>query len=403
MTAAGSAALPRIESARSARPGTPLTLTRIYSPGYRLTLTDNQKHGDPIVKLFVSIAALVAVLIPLPRAFADLHENQKAVLITGATTGIGRATAEHLAAAGYFVYAGARKDADMQELNKIDNIMAVRIDVTRPDQIDAAVKVIEKEGRGLWGLVNNAGVNVVAPLVEAKEEDFRFLFDVNVYGVFRVTKAFAPMIIESRGRIVNISSISGVLSGGGYGMYAGSKHAIEAMTDALDAELEDFGVFVTAVNPGNFASEIGLTRCKRLLADRRDDEWGLFEDRRQQMLSDCEERLDAGAENEGTPPDAVARAVEQALFEEHPRQRYLVVPRQVEAGWTIAKAVEEMLVLNVGHEFSYTRDEIVELIDAMWPYVSGEKSWEDPADEAEMWKFMQAWMTRQATEPKLSQ
>ena len=103
-------------------------------------------------------------------------------------------------------------------------------------------------------------------------------------------------------------------------------------------------------------------------------------------------------ENEGTPPDAVARAVEQALFGENPRDRYLVVPRQVEAGWTIAKAIEEMLVLNVGHEYSYTRDEIFQLIDAMWPYASGEKSWDDPEDETEMTMFMEAWMERQASE-----
>ena len=351
------------------------------------------------MKIYVSTIAFLALLLPLSPVSADDHaSDQKAVLVTGATTGIGRVTAEYLAAEGYFVYAGARKDADMAELNKIDNIMAVRIDVTKQEQIDAAVTLIEEQGRGLWGLVNNAGVNVVAPLIEAEESDFEFLFNVNVFGVFRVTKAFAPMIIESKGRIVNISSISGVLSGGGYGMYAGSKHALEAMTDALANELEKFGVHVSAVNPGNFASEIGLTRCKRLLADTSAGDWGLFEDRRQEMLSDCKERLDSGVENEGTPPDAVARAVENALFEENPRDRYLVVPRQVEAGWTIAKAIEEMLVLNVGHEHSYTRNEIDQLIDAMWPYVSGEKSWDDPEDEAEMRTFMQAWMKRQAPE-----
>jgi len=351
------------------------------------------------VKSLVSIIALFVLVLPLSPVLADQHAgDQKAVLITGATTGIGRVTAEYLAAEGFFVYAGARKDADMAELNKIDNIMAVRIDVTRQDQIDAAVKMIEEEGRGLWGLVNNAGVNVVAPMIEADESDFDFLFNVNVYGVFRVTKAFAPMILESKGRIVNISSISGVLSGGGYGMYAGSKHALEAMTDALADELVGFGVHVAAVNPGNFASEIGLTRCKRLLADPDTNDWGLFEDRRQEMLNNCKERVEAGVENEGTPPDAVAHAVEQALFEANPRDRYLVVPRQAEAGWTIAKAIEETLALNVGHEHSYTRDEIVQLIDAMWPYASGEKSRDDPDDEAEMKTFMQAWMNRQALE-----
>lgn len=349
------------------------------------------------MKRFVSAIALIGAILSLAIASAEHHvDEQKAVLITGATTGIGRVTAERLAEEGFFVYAGARKDADMVELNKIDNIMAVRIDVTNQEQIDAAVKLISEQDRGLWGLVNNAGVNVVAPMIEARDSDFEFLFNVNVYGVFRVTKAFAPMIMESKGRIVNISSISGVLSGGGYGMYAGSKHALEAMTDALADELRSFGVHVSAVNPGNFASEIGLTRCKRLLDDKSAADWGLFENRRQEMLSDCEGRINAGVADEGTPPDAVALAIQRALFEENPRDRYLVVPRQVEAGWTIAKAIEEMLALNLGHEHSYTREEIGQLIDAMWPYASGEKSWDDPEDEAEIMAFTQAWMEKQA-------
>ena len=350
------------------------------------------------MKLPVSIVAILVFLSPLAPVSADDHGNgQKAVLITGATTGIGRAAAEHLAQAGYLVYAGARKDADMDELNSIENIVAVRIDVTDQDQIDAAVEQIRDEGHGLWGLVNNAGVNVVAPLIVAKESDFDFLFDVNVYGVFRVTKAFAPLIIESKGRIVNISSISGVLSGSGYGMYSASKHALEAMTDSLAMELHPFGVHVAAVNPGNFASEIGLTRCKRLLKDSSDDDWGLFEERRQSMLDSCRNRLEAGVQNEGTPPDAVARAIEKALFEENPRERYLVVPRQAEAGWTIAKAVGELLALNVGHEHTYSREELIELIDAVWPFASGEKSWTDHEDEAEFMAFLGAWMEKQSS------
>jgi NAD(P)-dependent dehydrogenase (short-subunit alcohol dehydrogenase family) len=96
--------------------------------------------------------------------------------------------------------------------------MAVRLDVTKQDEIDAAVELIGKEGRGLRGIVNNAGVNAVAPLIEADLSELEFLFDVNVFGVFRVAKAFAPLIIESHDRIVNISSMSGFLSGTGYGI-----------------------------------------------------------------------------------------------------------------------------------------------------------------------------------------
>ena len=330
-----------------------------------------------------------------PIANAEEPEVQSAVLVTGASTGIGRYTVERLAAAGYFVYAGARKAKDIEELNNIENIMAVRLDVTKQDEIDAAVELIRNEGRGLWGVVNNAGVNVVAPLIEADISEIQFLFDVNVYGVFRVTKAFAPLIIESQGRIVNISSISGFLSGSGYGMYAASKHAVEAMSDALRREMSELGVNVVAVEPGNFASEIGFTRCKRRLADTDAEPYVYFEERRQQMLATCKERIEAGIENEGTPPDAVAATVQQALFDEEPKDRYLVVPEQREAGWTISQIIDELLSINARHEYSYSRDELVAYIDAFWPFAAGDRDFEDPRADAEMRAFFQAWSTRQ--------
>ncbi len=166
-------------------------------------------------------------------AFADTHPEQKAVLITGASTGLGRVMAETLAATGYFVYAGARKDKDLKELTAIDNIQGVRLDVNKQDQIDAAVKTISEAGRGLYGLVNNAGVVVVQPLIEIEEEDFDFQMNVNLYGPYRVTRAFAPLIIESKGRISVIGSISGTLSSATWGPYSMTKFAMEAYADAL--------------------------------------------------------------------------------------------------------------------------------------------------------------------------
>jgi len=355
-------------------------------------------------KALLAALAITFLAIVLPVS-THAHEvsGQKAVLITGASTGIGRDAAEKLAAAGYFVYAGARKAADIEELNKIENIMAVRLDVTKQEEVDAAVELIQKEGRGLWGVVNNAGVNVIAPLIEADISDLEFLFDVNVYGVFRVTKAFAPLVIESHGRIVNISSISGFLSGGGYGMYSASKHAVEAFTDALAVEMEKLDVFVAAVEPGNFASEIGLTRCKRLLRDTDAKPYVYFEERRQQMLAGCRERVAAGVENEGTPPDAVSAAIEHALFAENPKDKYLVVPRQEEAGWTISQVIEEMLLLNARHEHSYTRDELIEYMDAFWPFAEGDKSFDDEQTEAEMRVFFDSWASRSAASNQGSQ
>lgn len=342
------------------------------------------------MKNLVSIVALVLILLPLPQVSADEHApRQKAVLITGATTGIGRATAEHLADEGYFVYAGARKDADMEALNKIKNVMAVRLDVTKQDQVDAAVRLIEDQGRGLWGLVNNAGVAVFAPLTEAKQADLEFIFEVNVFGVFRVTQALAPMIIESKGRIVNVSSISGVYSAPTAAMYSGSKHALEAMTDALAMELRDLGVHVTAINPGAFASAGFSKDCERM-QDDTDADWGHLEDVRQWRIDRCTKGLESGYKSAAADPTAVAVAIEQALFEEKPRGRYLVAS-QAGAGETIAWAIREMLALNLGHEQSYTRDEIVQFIDLIWPYMSGEKSWNSLEEE---WEVHDSWIDR---------
>lgn len=343
------------------------------------------------------LVVLLALLVVFPiSAHSDDH-GKKAVLITGATSGIGRAAAELLAEQGYFVYAGARKDADMAELNAIDNIMSVRLDVTKQDQIDAAVALIEDEGRGLWGVVNNAGVNVVAPLVAANEDEFQFLFDVNVFGVYRVTKAFAPLVVASKGRIINISSISGILSGPGYGMYAASKHAVEAMTDALATEMAPLGVHVAAVNPGNFASEIGLTRCKRRIANADKEDWGLWEERRQSLLESCEKRLEAGITGEGTPPLAVAKTISRALFEESPRYRYMIVPEQREAGLTVAAGMIELLQFNGAHEHSYGQEEMRNLVDLMWPYGTGEKSMVSDRGFGAFMEALGPWMMRAGT------
>ncbi len=342
------------------------------------------------MKYLVSIVALIFILLLSPPAAPEEHApHQKAVLVTGATTGIGRATAEHLASRGYFVYAGARKDADMEALNSIENIMAVRLDVTKQDQVDAAVRLIEEQGRGLWGLVNNAGVAVFAPLTESTQEDLEFVFEVNVFGVFRVTQAFAPMIIESKGRIVNISSVSGVFSAPTAGIYSGSKHALEAMTDSLAMELQDLGVHVAAINPGSFASAGFAKDCEQVLDDIEAD-WGHLDDYRQWRIDRCEEGAESGYQSAAPDPIAVAITIEQALFEENPRERYLVAS-QTGAGETIAWAIREMLVLNIGHEQSYTRDEIVQFVDLIWPYMSGERSFSSLEEE---WEVHDSWVER---------
>ena len=206
--------------------------------------------------IFISIVVL-GLPLSTPAEAAD-DSGQKAILVTGASSGIGRNIAETLASSGYFVYAGARKQADLDALNEIPNIKAVRLDVTKQHEIDAAVETVRAGGKGLYGLVNNAGIVTLGPIVEIDEEELTWILDVNVVGVYRVTKAFAPLIIESKGRISNISSISGVLSGMFWAPYSMSKHAIEAYTDSLSREMSLFDVKVSAINPGNYRSKIGV-------------------------------------------------------------------------------------------------------------------------------------------------
>ena len=290
------------------------------------------------------IAALALVLlslaVPNAQAEAPVTEGQKAILVTGASTGIGRKITDRLAADGYIVYAGARKDADIAELNAIKNVKAMRLDVTKPDEIAAAVATVTQGGRGLWGLVNNAGVAVTGPFAELKEEDFDFVMNVNAYGPFRMTKAFLPLITASKGRIVTISSISGILSSGNLGVYSMSKHAVEAFGDSLAAQVEPLGVAVSLIEPGNYNSQIGVSAVARTGGDPK--------------LADRSRYKE---------PDEVAEAVEQALFEPVPKRRYMVVPDQHEAEITIRKAIQELVQLNEGQNHTYSREALIGMLD----------------------------------------
>jgi NAD(P)-dependent dehydrogenase (short-subunit alcohol dehydrogenase family) len=290
--------------------------------------------------LFACLMALSARSAQAEDATAAGPKAVKAVLVTGASTGIGRKITEHLAGKGYFVYAGARKQADLDALGTIKNVQAVRLDVTQQKDIEAAVETITQAGRGLHALVNNAGIATLGSTAETSMEEFDLLMDVNVYGPFRMTKAFMPLIMASKGRIVNIGSISGVLAGRDLSAYSMSKHAIEAFTDSLAAQLAPAGVMVSVIEPGNYDSDIGKSASKRSGKENR------FTDRSRYKK-----------------PDEVAAATELALFEETPKRRYMVVPEQREAEITIRKQIEQLVQLNEGHPYTYDRDALVRMLD----------------------------------------
>jgi len=310
-------------------------------------------------RIFPSIAIVVLTISGIPQsAFAETDDNsvQQAILVTGASSGIGRKIAETLAGSGYFVYAGARKQVDLDALNEIRNIQSVRLDVTQQDEIDAAVATVRAGGKGLYGLVNNAGIAILGPITEIDEDQLNWILNVNLVGVFRITKAFAPMIIESKGRITNISSIFGILSGMFWAPYSMTKHALEAYTDSLAAEMALFGVQVSAINPGNYRSKIGTKEAAVLARQPYAQPGSPYAE---QIAGAIEYLSDRSMYKE---PDDVAAAVMHALFSETPKANYLVVPNQREAGWTIRKIIEEMAELNVDQEFSYSDEELIKML-----------------------------------------
>jgi len=323
------------------------------------------------MRYFFQVTCLFVGLLTLGSAsFAttasDDSNKQKAVLVTGASTGIGRHVTEAMAAEGYFVYAGARKQKDLDALNAIPNVQAIRLDVTIQEEIDAAVETVRKGGRGLYGLVNNAGVGAGSPLIELDEDQTRWLFDVNIFGVLKVTKAFAPFIIESKGRITTIGSIAGVLTWVGGADYTMSKHAIEAFADVLEKEMERFDVKVSVVQPGNYNSDIGKS-----VRARRGELTGAQE---QSPFADYyRDRLEStGDRSQYKDPGEVSAEIMHALFDVNPKHRYMVVPNREEATWTIGQSMQRLVQRNEGQEHAFSREELIAMLDEAIAMENGE-------------------------------
>jgi NAD(P)-dependent dehydrogenase (short-subunit alcohol dehydrogenase family) len=288
-------------------------------------------------------AALLTLLASLPivgEAQSSATKSQEAVLVTGASSGIGRKITERLAADGYFVYAGARKEADLKALGALPNVQPVRLDVTSLQDIEAAVATVTKGGRGLYGLVNNAGIGTLGNVATIKPDEFDLVMAVNMYGPYRVTKAFMPLIIAQKGRITTIGSIGGILTDDTLTAYEMSKHAVESFTDSLAQEMSPLGVKVSVIEPGNYDSQIAKNAAGRLGIE------GPFTDRSQYKK-----------------PDEVAVATEQALFEPNPKRRYMVVPNQGEAEMTIKKQIEQLVQLNEGQPYTYDHGALVKMLD----------------------------------------
>ncbi|MFO7545405.1 MAG: SDR family oxidoreductase [Trueperaceae bacterium] len=257
-----------------------------------------------------------------------------AVVVTGASTGIGKAIALTLAGYGYRVYAGVRRDDDGARLmaeaeaatasGARGEVVALMLDVTDAEHVSAAVETVRsRDGGGrLAGLVNNAGIAVAGPMEFLPIADLRSQFEVNVLGQVAVTQAFLPLLRESGGRLVFVGSVSGLVSSRLLGAYAASKFALEAIADAFRRELAPWNVRVSVVEPGRIATPIwekSVADGHERMAQLPPEAVAYYDDLMQSITDGARE-----AAQVGTKPEAVARAVHRALTARRPRTRYFV-------------------------------------------------------------------------------
>jgi NAD(P)-dependent dehydrogenase (short-subunit alcohol dehydrogenase family) len=256
------------------------------------------------------------------------------VLITGSSTGIGQACALEFHRRGFQVFAGVRREQDGQRLweQTSDRLVPVLIDVTDAESIaNTAAMIREATGeKGLAGLVNNAGITVAFPLEFIPLEELRRQLEVNVVGHVAVTQAMLPMLRTARGRIVNVSSISGRIAAPYVGPYAASKHALEAISDSLRIELRNFGIHVALIEPGDVDTPIW--QKSRAAADRLRDKMAaavggqVSQEVRDGYAADIAAMREATTKmaDSAISVDRVVRAVLHAMCARRPKTRYPV-------------------------------------------------------------------------------
>ncbi len=247
------------------------------------------------------------------------------VLVTGTSSGIGREITEHLSRKGHLVYATVREEAAVKNLERLTGVVPMLLDVTRRDSIENVVKQISELGRGLYGLVNNAGITSFGPLAIVPLDEMKQVLEVNILGPYAMVNACFPFLVESGGRIVNISSVEGFLYEVFDGAYVISKHALEAYTDTLRDELAPLGIDVIAIEPGGFRTKLISNLLERKGMEYVDQ---LRNSPYRDMINDF---VSHGLDSEGgfdlvnrPLPGPVAEKVCEALFTPSPKARYVV-------------------------------------------------------------------------------
>ena len=241
------------------------------------------------------------------------------ILVTGCSSGIGRATALEASRRGHRVFASARNRADLADLERRDNLTALALDVTDPASVRAAVELVLARAGRIDALVNNAGYAQYGAVEEVTPEEWRAVFDVNFFGLLDVTRAvLPPMRAARRGTIVLISSLGGRVSVPFASPYCASKHAVEAVADALRVETAPFGVRVATVEPGPIDTRFA-DRARSIVGPliARPGPYRAF-------YANAERAMDGDFRRGHLPPEAVARVVVGAIESPRPRPRYPV-------------------------------------------------------------------------------
>ncbi|WP_193045238.1 SDR family NAD(P)-dependent oxidoreductase [Mycolicibacterium baixiangningiae] len=252
-----------------------------------------------------------------------MSTENELIVITGASTGIGAATAREMAQRGFHVLAGVRRERDADAIQAA-NVEPLILDITNSDQIRALASRVSEDPRGrpLRALVNNAAVQANVPIEVFGIDQWRDMFEVNLFGHVAVIQALLPTLIESGGRVVNISSVGGKIAMATYGPYAGTKFALEAMSDSLRREVAPHGVQVVVIEPGAVRTEM----LGRAIASAHDPLAAMTPAQRHRyggLVHAVNAQAEASTKS-GVPAEAAAAVIAKAITARKPRTRYTV-------------------------------------------------------------------------------
>jgi len=260
------------------------------------------------------------------------------------------------------------KKSDFDKFSEIENAIPLILDVTDLDTIQSAVKIIQEQKTGIYGLVNNAGLGSIGFHSAFNEEEFQTLFDVNVFGPWRVTNHFMDLLVQSKGRIVNIGSPGGIVTKKMFGPYTMTKFALEAYTDSLREEIAPLGLHSSIVQPGGIVSEIGQKSMPGIIR-RYSNTPEPFTKEALRVLEAIknpspidENAPESNTNRKPSDPLIVSEAVYEALFSANPKNRYLVGTHW-EGLRVINHMIEKLLDENDNPVHNFDRNQLIAMLD----------------------------------------